>query len=1428
GMLNGGLANNIPGAGQTQTQVMSGHIPSDRLSMLGQLYRYYRVVIEDPYYLSPDHDFSLAPGGSQNATLRADVRSYDLDLQVTADATVQQAAGVNAPIDGAECFLMRKANAPPSLPDHEGQQLTETKNIGAHTLEVVGKSLTDGQGRCRFERLLRHHPYDASDDYVIWIETQERGGSLVYKNVLDTWPDFPAWEDYRLDAHPLVPASYAGTNAYYTFNNEYFVQTFYNTLKMHPDKPRIAGRVMVKTAPLAGVKCYTNHPADGVVYTDLDGYFSFDKLDIISTSRKLYFAKYGYESKSIDNIGQLIAGNQKWYPNIEMTPWGNIKGYITDASGNALEAYVQVDSLTLYPTQHFVNFMTQKAYENFLFRAPSGSRTLHVIPVSTEYQPYDTTVVLQKKNASDTPQNLGQIILKKKMHRIRIMVRTPDPGQSTSSPVVQATVSILGHEAKTNNRGLAILEFSSPETHFELKVTPPDGSDLVPAVFGHYNVPSAELQNRTVYLEKGFSIHGTVRAGTNNNGLAGARVFVMSAGNPPIEVWTAPFGGYVLKGIPENGGQDVWVCAVKESGSVSYVGEKKAVKKTDSQVDFHLDVVTDIDLTTIWGLPVEIEEYKQTKAGRFISGAFVHLPGQMGISTEDENYRLPFTNLKIQFSQELNAQGVPHAEPVATEAISPCTRIPVEVFSRWKASFLSDYPVSGVFMFTQKQLRVRPDAQGKGYLRGRLYLEEGAFSLSAEALSFEGEEEMNLSPLNATEPYITGFKVADGGMASQMYLAKLRLTDRSGGNSHFKLLGFETSAESGQSFLETDGLRMALEMTPDYPLADFSNAPLKTSTAVVKSDRIVSFSNPSPISFKLEDWTVECPSGWNYDATTGRLKAANVKIHTSIVSLTASELRIFHDRLDFSGMNYSTMSLGGVAPLTIASDAESWFYLDPNISEDKGKHYVFKLIGPVGGYAASVSGLPGLSGTIKIPTLQIVSNGESMYSGFESLNDKVFFHNILGLQLQMISAGQGWFKLSGLYDLRTPDIRSDRTGELKFLKSGAQITTEVVPLNLDFDGPGQVRFEAGRLAGDQTLNTQEYKADGKLIITDKGKTLALDATFHRKPGLNGAAWVQVTQENISLGNLAPRLKINAGEMRVSGGNWGYLWVEGPIENAAGLSQNGNSQKTKFTVKGAINADETSVSVTSLPGGPMGALKLTYNLESGEFLGSCSMPQRDIGPVKFGGDLHLRFGPLGWYFLGGGSGQLPVLGGMNKMAFLIGDYKDTQAFLDELDDYTMRKSLPFGSTFNGIFVSGKKNDIAGIQLPDLHIDLKVSSLDLESDVSIAMDLYKQFNTSPVFNYGARGRANVTLELEFLCADVSMSTGVDILGHGTANLLNPVMPVNSLHLCSEMYLSGSVDVCGIGGSVSKHLKFLLDMEASGLTPAFSAKIREGSCE
>ena len=202
-------------------------VESQIFHVTGTVYHVYRLIIESPYYCSPDINIVVQPWEVLDlGNVVSYVKDYDLKVVVKTGAKgaffADQGGGVGITIPQAKTQIKRSITIP-AAPENEGQNLPG---------EIVSESTTDANGSIVFKNLVRHNFDNPLDKYSITCATSKHIGEYNFK---------PASHSYPLDDQlSKGPYSYASA---VDFNSDWETALYVDTITMYPKYPRILGKV---------------------------------------------------------------------------------------------------------------------------------------------------------------------------------------------------------------------------------------------------------------------------------------------------------------------------------------------------------------------------------------------------------------------------------------------------------------------------------------------------------------------------------------------------------------------------------------------------------------------------------------------------------------------------------------------------------------------------------------------------------------------------------------------------------------------------------------------------------------------------------------------------------------------------------------------------------------------------------------------------------------------------------------------------------------------------------------------------------------------------------------------------------------------------------------------------------------------------------
>jgi TANFOR domain-containing protein len=1203
---------NTGGAGGQHVMSLSGHT-QNLGAVSGDLYRYLRVIVDNDYYNSPDDDFSLQPGKTLTipAPLAGLVNTYNLTVHVKSSKEDDQAAGTNASMTGVRVEVGRISPIPEDVPFEEGQNLGRKMNmdlVASCPLISTGETEMTPKGTVVFSNLV-FNKGTTIDPYQMTSSTGKRSGVFNYI------PDYQT----------VTEGSRHG------FNSQFTPEECTIEVALNPDFPRIAGRVMYKNYPVQGACCSTNLTQEKA-YTDKDGYFEINNLNVIDVNANLMITKYGYEDKIISNLGKFQKGGQYWNPDIELIPWGYITGVIQDENGHPLKAEVQIDSLPFNET--VTEYSLQgPGKEQFYFRAPSGSRKLHIVPDSPDFMDATFTVTVNKTPDDQPPQDLGIFKMTKNLHRIRILAwhweysGSMSPGKKVG--VHDCWVQLNGFSKKVDDQGYADFEVSSPSTVFQVKISPPDYQPwYIPVEGSITNQPSKLYQTYSFEMKEGKSINGLVRSVPGMNGVKGARVFIAeSSSNPYLYTLTGDGGFFSLHGIPQNL-QKVTICAVKYDSLVTYVGDSKEadVSGQSPDVTLSLKIINDIDLTQLMGFPVEVSDYQILQDHTTLLSGHIVPQANDHFILADYGFRLDFFQLKIKRSSKLDPKGIPYAEPV--DGFVKTDNYKMEL--RYHYGFhIDQYPAGTGILKKTDRLQITKGNDGNGIIRGRARILKNSFQFPSTLFDYEESNSFFLNEPGSQNPNI----VTLAGKGSVIPTSKFGISSSTGSDLALKFIGFPSIAKISGSYLKNDSLVLDVAVTTHLKGSietSMDIGKVQMTTAVIKPIKV---SHPKDIVFGGK-WSIHANELNWADGESGFI-GVNASLITGFATIPVKNMKLKPEDLLLDGFSISSLKIGNTSPINLSNDAQCLFYFDPNVGEFPEPHYVIKIIGQdVTKPIASLAGLPGMqpSAKLTIGSIQVLDDDEQLYAGLEN-SDELLFYDVFHLKVNQITGHKNSFTLTGIYNLDLPRIPNYNKANLNFSKdpNTSQVALNMDPLTLEFSGPANVLFKANKVEHADTIFPGNFQCKGKLTFSDQGVSKTLDALLVRETS-QGYVKIFPETQSFTLGSGADAVRMDNlnGQMSANKTDWDFFWFKGMMANAKNAVQPGETNK--FMVQGAINSDGNSITADNLST-PLGDVKISYDLSNNTMHGSLVLDNFPLCGFEASGAADMEFGSHGWYLAG---------------------------------------------------------------------------------------------------------------------------------------------------------------------------------------------------
>lgn len=1193
-------------------------------------------------------------------------------------------------------------------------------------------------------------------------------------------------------------------------------------------------------------------------YTDSNGHYSFedlplelDKSGVVAGEPETYQAKvvgpkrniivksggFGYINRDIGipKYGDQIKQDLMLYPD------GVAMGYVVDEDGTPVPSSVKIDDCPAVKTGEFslgtaMFLSNQKAIgrENipsgsqvFVFLAPSTFNTgIRIIPNDLSmYEPFDTVTRVAQKDDSN-PGTVTKYVVKKRMHRARFKIvgeyNLPN-GPAINAPVkgVRVKVSniVENVEGITDNQGFITLQFMHSDVYFKLNIVPPEETDYGMKESYFLSIPTTEVKNHPqIMLQPSFKINGKVTIGENNENADSVKIYV--DGSPEIFTYSSSDGTFLLRRIPREMKSCV-IKAEKHDPKITIIGDVSDPVNLPSSaaVNLHLDIVPGMP-TALYGFKIAISSHIIEGNSATISGSLADL-SQLGNNSfqlqSPGQLQLDFANIKlIRKDQEF----------IPEESFIPLDAAKLDLIVN--GSYMAEQtPPSGNFITISKSVSAGGQINGMVRLKNSFGFNSNLFTFHDDVWLkdpgasnniiniFETGLQLNVLQTAQIKPSTIMQVSTSSGSSAPSATRLFSLIGSQSADIHVTLKGFDGLCKAG-SYLRGDTLALSLTLsTNEMENINPSKITLNLPELKLTNAGMEPVEGKQELSFNLENWKV-VSKDWKLSQQSSGFELSAATLKTGLVDLPVNKIEITPDNIHIWQVQLKEMTVAGVVPLTLETQNSSFGYF-PSIGKDQKGHWRLAVVGLSGQPAVTISGLPGLKPGTKLAfgTFALLSNGEQSLD-FIQTGEPYEFYNTLKVKPIAIYPYDGYFLLSGSMDLGIPRLAA-QNGNIRFSKSGGAIKFDLMPLNMDFEGPGKVRFFASQTFGDQKFQNGNFMAPGNIVDAEG---INLKSVLHRTLD---DIWIEVNPANQILpikSNNTARIIDVEGEMRVDKqkNDWNLFSFEGILEGLEGME---GDKKKKFTIYGDIVADNQDVKVKNIETG-FGNLNMTFDFANGRMLGDMDINQ-SFGGMAIHAVANMAIDGGGWYFLAGGELDVPSMGGI-QAGFMIGKYDNMPPEITgKLMQFAYDKNIPpsFSNHISGMFITGRW-DVPMINIPDVNVDLGILSAKFGADVGLDARFWMGFESSGN-EYGIGLMAFIHAYFtasSITCTDLSADARVEL---GAKGYYNTGTGDFTLEGCGSFGLGVSIEQCFptlvagcqgcIGYSLSKAIKANVMLNSSG---------------
>ncbi len=1354
-------------------------------SYKGKLYRVIRLIVQSPYYTSPETDIIVQPGESKNLlAITSKVRSYQLTVNVKSPGTYwnNQFLSSNVKIPDMLVYILRK-NRPSEVPENEGLPVSEIENESPFPgcyqsgYRVIGKALTDADGNAYFDRLVKS-VYSQNDEYFIYTIADSNQTTLTYRSLIPIKYQFKNQNDHAI------------------YNFQYTYPSLTKNVVAIPINPFIKGKVK-RNDKTTGFG--SNQPiADAQVKllnwavfwwqkettqslnpqpTNPNGEFRFDNLKNVFDAngnttgpvRAIKITKYGFRDTSVAvKSGIVLKPGESWSKEILLEPESKVIGKIVNENGSGISAKVTLvggETVNAIPPMIIVMPGFKRVPASFELKAPKGYNKVIIDPV-----PFDNTYLKDTINVfiSGNSYDMGTIVIKKALHRIKVFVGDQSKAQGEffyitaklpgSKVKLETQGGVLIEEKLTDQYGFVEFSFANVVNQYKITVTGPADKDFEIKPFAFTNYNSKDWKNYTILLKPAAKVTGYVYVGTQSQPVVNARVQIKgSANSTKPEAFTDNNGYYVLHNVPKN--LLFKLTASKKSSNL--IGDETnwllANTSELNNINFNLKVYSEMDITHLLGFPIEVDNLIEENNEVKITGKFVDLDSLGNNLFDSTEPMLEFTEIAIVpdpiLTSVIFGVTVPVSKPKTLPLQTDANSLDLKVFDKYSGS-MNDNKI-GIELISGQT--------GKGVIKGKVKVSEGSFSIPEQNLKFSeagfylrvpnsNDQKISVITADKTVPYSTN---------------KFLVVNSSASKVGYKLFNFNSDASATNSYLYKDSLILNTTLHTQLEGITPADINLNIGDVSITTNAIKPLINKtSKINLALGSWSLEI-NKWSLN---GVLSSTEGKLKTNLVDLPLTELNIEPDKLSYLTLNFNSMTLGGVAPLKVTgvtgfgyeSQGNTKWYL--TVSQGNSTH------------AASFGGLPGMNAgdSIYINSFSLYSDGTKNFSPKSTTVD---IYKVGKLSLDQLIAGTNSIEMSSLsFDI--PKI--GQIGALvKYYKENNQIKFKLIPVPINIPTNGiNLAFGTDANIHPETLDQNGLRVRGVLSEEDKFSFYAW--LYHTQDSTS--IWLETPNTPNTKSNKWQQLEIGGpktyldkvyGNMKVVNNSWQDLWFTGNLKVPAGI--NDNKSQLTFNVSGDITASNQELGVKGIST-PFGGISLVYEPENQRFRGNLAV-EKDLGYATIKSQLDAIVDDEGWYFFQGGELHVKNPDSKGSAALLLGHHSITDEMKNKFKEFSYvyhhKGSLPmtFPTTLSGFYFEGMTSipiqSIIG--LPNIDIDLVVVSAKLWVNAGADMRTSLQFNNNNL-TVGAGMdnfiEAGFSVSQWFVveCSKLSFSAGLDIGSEG----------------------------------------------------------------
>lgn len=1241
----------------------------------GTLVLVYRIIVESPYFCSPNYDIDVQSGQALNVGNQyALVKSYSMNVTLMPSIPpnnpygIAQVATTPQELQGFLVYVLRQ-NRPQGVPDNEGFPAPDSSQL-IQGMQVVAEATADANGQVTFSDLVQNK--GPNDQYFIYA-APPTGWPYFYSTLPTSFQLGFGQTPTQYANYQLSPGAWLSSQSFNSqlvaafFNSEYTGATVSVTQLMWAAAPRVAGTVYRADNPNEPVTfAWVNIETLPVnvsslaqsMYTMSDGSFVLQAGAGYQYQLGAIGNGYNPVILSVNGGNPLKWGQQVYYPKILLQPDFNVSGHVVDEQGNAVRANVTIgggSAVVANPKDveetEIINFHAVPVWvtANTGFESPAipGSQQILIDPGPYSGETYfpDTENV----NITQNGQLLGPFTLMKQIHRIKVVVT------SGGVAVAQAHVGIEGiWNTETDNTGTADTVFVNASNNFQIMVTAPDGKDFVAQAINAFIPLSKDWTVINVALTPAASVSGKVYVG--NTPISGADVFLaqqQASGLPQVRTQTDSTGSYVLHDVPFG---TVVIDAAKSQSDI--VGADTTIviqrqvtnlKALINLVNFHLRIYDGMDITKLLGFPMEVTSLAESSTGVTISGDIVGLGSNSIFAPAGSQPMMGFTNIAIDSGSQKDSLGRPYAVPKTLPLVTDVTSIPLKIY--------------GAFIGEQESssgISIDSSTDG-GELVGSTYINPSSFSFSGVTLPT-----MYLGLAGKLQiPTITSLGTTPKEMQSGF-----ELFNDKGNSIQYTLYGLNAVADSSKSIVKGDSISFATTIHTDLKNVPRPDIDLDIGNVAFNTASLVPISGNRAIKIALEKWTVEGDL-WSISQSRGFMIDSG-KINTGFVTVPFSGLHVDSTSLQPGNFQSGSMSLSGILPLKVTGNYDFGY---------NGKHWSLSIGQNGTKPAAYVTGLPGAAATdsISIGNFFILSDSTE---GFTISPTTLTLYKVASFTPTTLQANPTDVAVQGSLDLGVPGLK-DQSCEIDYTKPKGLLTFSFNKFQFAFKMNGVALAFPGDQNHLETLDTAGFHAVG---TASENGVFSFNVELYRTID-STSIWILQGQQFKLAKSGTGALTNLVGSMEANANSWNRFSFAGDLSGESNARGN-----LRFIVYNDIIDSNGTLGINEVDS-TIGGITFTYDTTTGALYGNVFLSNSVKQYTKVTGQLTISIDNSGWYFFGGANFSVSKF--KIALALLFGEHAITDSMKTWVQGYSAYykyshpKALPdvFPSTLSGFYFEG---------------------------------------------------------------------------------------------------------------------------------------------